>query len=238
MADQEKDKLLADKATAIQVLETKVASMSETNVMNQMNKLKAKMNTCMEDNHAVQKANEISTVKIQQLRVENAQLQENLQQEVQNGSKALVSGNPNAKAVHLNTVKMELTTLRHAKVQWEGSIREHEKTAAKNLNSTQCVHDELKGLIAKLQLICDSADQNATPDGQAGKPLTSVDFGLFRMKDMLNEGSSLLQLHFSNKLPPSKLAKDASSLANATQLSSFGSAASNPFKNSTKKHNN
>ena len=135
LADQEKDKLVAEKATAIQVLETKVASLSETNVMNQMNKLKAKMSTCMEDNHAVQKVNEVSTVQIQQLRVENAQLQENLQQEVQNGSKALVSGNSNAKATHLNNVKMELTTLRQAKVQWEGTMREHEQTTAKNLKT-------------------------------------------------------------------------------------------------------
>ena len=74
LADQEKEKLLADKAAVVQVLESKVASLSETNVMNQMNKLKAKMNTCIEDNHAVQKANEISIVKMQQLRVENAQL--------------------------------------------------------------------------------------------------------------------------------------------------------------------
>jgi hypothetical protein len=68
--------------------------------------------------------------------VENAQLQENLQQEVQNGSKALVSGNSNAKAVHLNNVKMELTKLRHEKVQLEGCIREHEKATTKNLTTT------------------------------------------------------------------------------------------------------
>jgi len=74
LADQEKEKMMVDQVTAIQVLETKVASMSETNIMNQMNKLKVKMNTCMEDNHAIQKENEISIVKIQQLKVENAQL--------------------------------------------------------------------------------------------------------------------------------------------------------------------
>jgi len=136
LADQEKEKMMADQVTAIQVLETKVASMSETNIMNQMNKLKVKMNTCMEDNHAIQKENEISIVKIQQLKVENAQLQENLQQEVQNGSKALVSGNSNAKAVHLNNVKMELTKLRHEKVQLEGSIRDKDKATEKNLNLT------------------------------------------------------------------------------------------------------
>ena len=136
VADKEKEKMLEDQLTAIQVLETKVASMSETNIMNQMSKLKVKMNTCIEENHAIQKENEISIVKIQQLKVENAQLQENLQQEVQNGSKALVSGNSNAKALHLNSLKMELTKLRHEKVQLEGSIREHEKATEKNLNST------------------------------------------------------------------------------------------------------
>lgn len=52
MADKEKEKMLEDQLTAIQVLETKVASMSETNIMNQMNKLKVKMNTCIEENHA------------------------------------------------------------------------------------------------------------------------------------------------------------------------------------------
>lgn len=65
---------MADKAAAIQVLETKVASLSEANVMHQMNKLKAKMNICIEENHTIQKENEISIVKIQQLKVENAQL--------------------------------------------------------------------------------------------------------------------------------------------------------------------
>jgi predicted nuclease with TOPRIM domain len=133
------------------------------------------------------------------LKVENAQLQENLQQEVQNGSKALVSGNSNAKAVHLNNVKMELTKLRHEKVQLEGSIREHEKATEKNLNSTQYMYDELKGLLAKLHLLCDSADQNVAPDGQTGhtvKNLPSVDFGLFKMKEMLHECSNMLQLHF------------------------------------------
>lgn len=65
---------MADKAAAIQVLETKVASLSEANVMHQMNKLKVKMNTCIEENHTIQKENEISIVKIQQLKVENAQL--------------------------------------------------------------------------------------------------------------------------------------------------------------------
>jgi len=53
--------------------------------------------------------------------------------------------------------------------------------------------------MAKLHLICDSADQNITPDGQTGhkiKNLTDIDFGLFRMKEMLNECSNMLQLHF------------------------------------------
>ena len=80
VADQEKGKMMADQRITIQSLETKVASMSEANIMNQMNKLKAKMNTCIEDNHAIKKENEISIVKMQQLKVENAQLQEDLQQ--------------------------------------------------------------------------------------------------------------------------------------------------------------
>ena len=124
------------------------------------------------------------------------------------------------------------------------------------------MYDDVKGLLAKLHLLCDSTDQNVAPDGQTGhtvKNLQSVDFGLFKMKEMLHECSNMLQhLPQLSKFPASKLVKDAnnttaqtSSSQNAQSTpfsnqqpqariaaSSLGGPLQTPFQNSTSKHNN
>jgi hypothetical protein len=92
-----------------------------------VHKAQRKVDQCREANRELKTENEKSVIEIQGLRVEVAKLEERLEEEARTGSKALVAGNPNAKAAHLNNVKMEVTKLRHEKVKLEQAISEREQ---------------------------------------------------------------------------------------------------------------
>ena len=92
-------------------------------------------------------------------------LNDQIQQATQENSKLLVSGNPDAKAKHFNSVKMDLINAAQERAKMQEQLRLKEKKEEQNLKKASLAYQDLlklKSLIQKLS--GDAAQGQRSPE--------------------------------------------------------------------------
>lgn len=183
---------------------------------------------------------EYQSYKMEHLKAENARLEEVSAQTVRESSKMLVSGNPGAKATHLNNIKMELTTVKKTNHRLEDQIRAHEKKEDQMMTKIGRIYQDLISFALELEKSCSNENaQNVRVMPQKTK-LQNADAGLMRITELvtyIKECFALISPDMNMKEGPGTASK-SSAKVNMSFGSQQQASSKNFFSESTQKYNN
>lgn len=167
--------------------------MSENNLLEQVRKQKERAHQCAEENQTLKQQLEYQAFKMEHLKAENARLSEENAQTVRESSKLLVSGNPGAKATHLNNIKMELTTARREKHQLEEQIRAQQKKEQQMLKVTLQTYQDLLAFAEQLRKSCSMENtENIRAMPSQNLNFQSADIGFMRINELIKDCCALV----------------------------------------------
>ena len=168
-----------------------------------MRKQKERAHQCAEENQTLKQQLEYQAFKMEHLKAENARLSEESAQTVRESSKMLVSGNPGAKATHLNNIKMELTTVKKTNLKLEEQIRAQQKKEQQMLKKTLQTYQDLLAFAEQLRKSCsmeNTENVRAMPPQNPNQfNFQSADIGYIRINELIKDCCALVSAEMKIK---------------------------------------